>query len=428
MKKLTLLIIGLAAMGIAFSSCGNKITGGGKKDITVSVVPHINTVPYGDSVIFYANVFNTSNRVVTWYVNNDSAGNDSLGNLIAVTDTSARYLAPPTFSDVTFDSVVIKAVSIQDSAKSGTAVARIVSPFFVFVDSATGDDQFGIGSIFHPYRTITTGIDSANAGQIVKVGPGTYSEGEAFPLRPKFKTTIRGSGINATRVGVTSDTAAFILAVDTSVVESLAIVGVGNIPTGLQITPSADSTKEIYFRYCSISNCEYGIVVNGKTQPIEIRGNDMADCINGARVTSGQSVQILQNSIRDIDSSGVIADSSASVILTDNFIDNCFQGVVIGPNAFVQFFGDTISNPDSIGVKIELGGLASLGDTTFHGGNVFIDIASGNWAIYNADTLAKGAVGNTWPSPDSATIDTLYIYDDDEDATKGPVRFLPLAR
>jgi hypothetical protein len=85
----------------------------------------------------------------------------------------------------------------------------------------------------------------------------------------------------------------------------------------------------------------------------------------------------------------------------------------------------TVDNIDSTGIIIEMGGDAWLGQSGIEGNNTFSNFQPKKWCIYNGDDGNISAIGNTWPASDSATIDTLYIYDDDEDTTSGHVIFVP---
>jgi hypothetical protein len=102
MKKILLILFAAAGLFLAIYGCSEKITGTPNKDISVGVIPYQPQLAYGDSIKFYALVFNTNNRAVNWYVNNDSAGNDSLGRIIAINDTSAWYYSPPIYAPVIF--------------------------------------------------------------------------------------------------------------------------------------------------------------------------------------------------------------------------------------------------------------------------------------------------------------------------------------
>lgn len=65
----------------------------------------------------------------------------------------------------------------------------------IYVDAATGNDTTGDGSSASPFKTIRRGIQGADVGEVVRVGPGTYdvANGERFPIIPGFGVTIQGT-------------------------------------------------------------------------------------------------------------------------------------------------------------------------------------------------------------------------------------------
>jgi hypothetical protein len=64
----------------------------------------------------------------------------------------------------------------------------------IFVDAANGSDTRGDGSRNNPFKTITYAIQRAEAGSVIQLFPGVYSEesGETFPIRLKAGLTLRG--------------------------------------------------------------------------------------------------------------------------------------------------------------------------------------------------------------------------------------------
>jgi hypothetical protein len=431
MRKLFLLAI--AVMAIFIGACSNKaINHNPPGVITVGVVPAADTISFGDSLKFYANVYSTNVRAVDWFVNNISNGNDSLGNIITINDTSAWYKAPFAGTEITFDSIVVKAVSRADSTKSGLAIARILSQNVVFVDSTLGNDAHGIGSIFHPYRTITKGISKAGSNDTVYVGPGTYGTGETFPLTLPFTITVHGAGIDSTRVtapaSVNPVNAAFYLRNDQSMIEDLSIVGLGNSGIGVYTSSILDtSTAHIIINNILIIDCKAGAIVTSVSHNLEFRNGQYDNCNYGIKVIGDSSYAVISNTkFTDIDSICILADSGATIQLTDNAMTNGLYGVKIGLNSDATIKSDTLDNFSVAGVHIDSAGGANLGQIGAFGNNVFRNFSSGSWCIYNSSLFDVYAVYNTWPATDSATIDNQYIYDTSEDSTRGVVYFMPI--
>ncbi|MBW4690410.1 MAG: DUF1565 domain-containing protein [Lyngbya sp. HA4199-MV5] len=80
----------------------------------------------------------------------------------------------------------IAAAPIQQSSMTQTVL---------LVDSTTGNDATADGSDRAPFKTITQALQVAQAGTIVLLSPGTYSQetGERLPLRLKPDVTVQGN-------------------------------------------------------------------------------------------------------------------------------------------------------------------------------------------------------------------------------------------
>ncbi len=392
MKRLLFPALALAA---AVIGCDNKgIDHEGPTDISISVIPQVRTVSFGDSTLFVALVYNTNQRAVTWYVNDDPSGNDSLGNMTPLNDTSAYYHPPFIYDQVTFDSVLIKARSNADTTKFGTAVANLVHPDFVFVDSATGNDISGKGTVFHPYRTITKGLSVVTTGQTLVIGSGTYSAatGEVMPLTPPYRITLKGKGVDSTRVlapsGTNISNPAILLRNNSTVVESLTVIGGTMNGVGITLTPNVDtlSNFELTILGCRITQCYIGVAT--KSNPRH----------------------------------------SNQVMLYQSLLDSCRIGVISTQSGYALIQQNVFEAIDSAGVLVTLGSQIFLGQTTgpnLPGENSFVFNPGDGWCVINLDTSDFYAQMNQWPTTDSAAIDTLWIYDDDEDPTKGTVHFWP---
>jgi hypothetical protein len=443
MRKILLLLLTALTLLITLIGCSKKITSTPDKNVSVGVIPYRPRIAYGDSTKFYALVFNTTNRAVTWYVNGDSAGNDSLGTITPINDTSAWYYAPPAYAIITFDSVVVKAISSQDSTKSGTAAALLQSASLIYVDSATGDDNQDRGTIFHPFRTLTKALSTGiiSDGDTVKVGPGSYTTGEFFPLAIPHLVTIRGEGTAVTRIIAPASrnyaTSAFQLNVDYATIKDLTISGVSQMGVGINAAALNDSVHLIV-ENCIISDCYVGIVISAplrNSDLLNVRDNQFNDCLYGIVTIAAKSrASISSSRFNGCDSAAISvgdsltgSDSLTSIQLTGNYFVDCKYGVHVKRGS-ATFSYDTLTNMTSSGIKIEIPGYVSLGDSLFHGNNYFQSGFSATVrCVYNLSPDTIFARFNTWPSTDPATIDTEYIFDDDENPSSGPVIILPLA-
>ena len=102
-------------------------------------------------------------------------------------------------------------------------------------------------------------------------------------------------------------------------------------------------------------------------------------------------------------------------------IDGAWMGLDLGEGSFSLIHNSIFSNIDSTAIMIQA--LAQLEIAPGIGGENDFSACT-NLCVHNATIDTVFARGNTWPSADSATIDTQYIYDDDEDPSLGPVIFV----
>ena len=139
--------------------------------VTVLVTPKSATVQAGLTAQFTASVKTSTNNGVTWYVNNVKGGNSTDGTV----STQGLFTAPAVVPSN--PTVTIKATSIQDPTKSGSASVLIVPSGRAGTDyyvSPSGSDS-NDGSSAHPWATINKADSVVGPGAIVHVSPGTYS-------------------------------------------------------------------------------------------------------------------------------------------------------------------------------------------------------------------------------------------------------------
>ena len=140
-----------------------------------------------------------------------------------------------------------------------------------------------------------------------------------------------------------------------------------------------------------------------------------------------------------------IFSSSAATLVAHNAITGCVTGVYTSDAArysnnsisictgdgYVNYGGagpvdsNTIINNGGAGFRnvmgtIDLGG----GADNCPGWNVFT--GNGNYDLYNEYSQPLKAENNSWDHADSLDIDTLDVYDDDENGSVGAVDFMPI--
>jgi hypothetical protein len=419
MKKVILLAILLGTF--MFFSCGKDDIPVVNDDVSVYVYPDsMSTVYYEDSLQFRVSVFNTTDTTVDWYVDNILEGNSHYGTI----NSTGLYIAPDVATD--FDRIVVKAVSHADSTKADSASVLILDRYQVYVDSATGDDINGTGSLANKFRTISRALATAISGQTILVGLGTYNAAtdEIFPISPTYNVYVQGRGIDSTFVDPPTTAAAFKLEYEHVAVKSLTVRGSDHSGTGIEFH-GGTGTKLLKLEDVAIENFHNAAIKTGEADTIRFISNQVSNCVNGVVIEQPTEKLILnQSTFTDIDSIAIqlISPVNYQIDFYDVTIDGAFIGLNLTEGSFAIVQESDFSNIDS--VAILLFDSADLGNSqVVRGNNDFRGCTS--LCVYNNTSGAISAYGNWWPASDSATIDTQYIYDDDEDSNLGPVHFIP---
>ncbi len=417
MKKAVFLAILLSIFVIM--GCGDDDIVQVEEELFVFIVNDTATVFYNEPYQLTFHVYVTTDTTVKWYINGIENGNDTLGTI----DSNSVYLNEQ--NSVTIDDIWLKAVSQVDTTKSDSINLTIRDRYLVYVDSAS-DDATGKGTIAHPYRTITQGLAKAIQGQIVRVAAGTYNDGETFPLIPRDEVGVKGADTSQTIVQPPSNQAAFRFRYENSYIENLTIRGLNKQGIGVQFgdpeNPDyTDGIDTLKTQNIVIENVHTAAIKSGQSTNIKFTGVNVRNCVYGFVVDEPGDKAILTGTrFTDIDSIAInlIDPITSTLDLNSVSIDGANIGVFISEGSFGFLLGTTFANIDSIGVlnsgNADLEGVSG-GDNDFS--------ALTTWCFYNLSPNTISAQGNTWPSSDSTTIDTQYIYDDDENENLGVVVF-----
>jgi hypothetical protein len=180
MRSSSCLLICTALVATAFvPGCGGD-DGGGPEPVTgVEISPNQADMEIGYSLELTVKVAGGSTKKLNWYVNGILDGNATFGTISHVGPVT--YTAPSAVPDPA--RVLIKAISVEDTAKLDSCVVYL-SFTAIHVNAATGNDLSGTGCINLPVKTITHGLEVAEAGMTVLVAPGVYDQanGEVFAI------------------------------------------------------------------------------------------------------------------------------------------------------------------------------------------------------------------------------------------------------
>ena len=120
-----------------------------------------------------------------------------------------------------------------------------------------------------------------------------------------------------------------------------------------------------------------------------------------------------------------ITNNSAPFILNNLISENSLQGIRIATlPEFTPILRNNLIENNFEGVSLNSkGATLDLGTAANPGHNAFVNNLNHELVNFSNDTIF--AINNYWVDIDSAVIDTVHIFDDDESSNSGPVMFIP---
>jgi hypothetical protein len=147
--------------------------------VGVNVLPESMGVEVGHSVSIAVDVRGGGSDPLNWYVNGIAGGDSEVGTIAG--GSSATYTAPEVVPIPA--TVLVRAVSRDDPSMMDSCLVTIQFTR-IHVNATTGSDATGTGLISRPVKSITRGLDLAEAELTVQVAAGIYdaANGEVFPI------------------------------------------------------------------------------------------------------------------------------------------------------------------------------------------------------------------------------------------------------
>ena len=331
-----------------------------------------------------------------------------------------------------------------------------------YVNSRDGNDLTGTSA--SPFKTITHALEVSSDGDNIRVEVGEIydiTNGEVFPIRMKSGVNIQGMWIPVIdgrlmpeiRGGVRYDIPdspigrfVTILCADDASISGFHFVSINSsagVSDGTSIL--CDSTSSIIqdnvFNgdgHAGVTtlgsahpiirdndftgNVVWGITVYGESYP-EIRYNDFSG-MNGVDCTD-RSYPIIDGNSFSCGSTGISTKGWADATIINNTItENGSMGIIVRMDS-TPIIQDNVITENPTGIWINQGNpnpdLGGGGRS--HGGNIF---NNNDWDIENRTSNNTRAVNNQWShSPCCESIDSEDIYDDDENPMYGAVDFSP---
>ncbi|MGY4610740.1 DUF1565 domain-containing protein [Thermostichus sp. MS-CIW-38] len=271
----------------------------------------------------------------------------------------------------------------------------------IFVDAANGSDTRGDGSRNNPFKTITYAIQRAEAGSVIQLFPGVYSEesGETFPIRLKAGLTLRGDestlgeGYLITGGGTYMSPTlgrqnVALLAETGAEVRGVTLRNQGRRGYALWVESASPRILNNSF----VGSIHDGIFIAGAANPW-VEGNRFyKNGANGISVLGTSQPTIVNNLFQETGFGLTIDQRSAPVVRNNRILQNR-TGVIVGGSSRPILRNNLIAQNLETGLTAITTAQPDLGTATDPGNNIFE--GNGQYDIHNATRgLRINANGN----------------------------------
>lgn len=271
----------------------------------------------------------------------------------------------------------------------------------IFVDAANGSDTRGDGSRNNPFKTITYAIQRAEAGSVIQLFPGVYSEesGETFPIRLKAGLTLRGDestlgeGYLITGGGTYMSPTlgrqnVALLAETGAEVRGITLRNQGRRGYALWVESASPRILNNSF----VGSIHDGIFIAGASNPW-VEGNRFyKNGANGISVLGTSQPTIINNLFQET-GFGITIDQRSAPIVRNNRILQNRTGVIVGGSSRPILRNNLIAQNLETGLTAITTAQPDLGTATDPGNNIFE--GNGQYDINNATRgLRLNANGN----------------------------------
>jgi parallel beta-helix repeat protein len=249
----------------------------------------------------------------------------------------------------------------------------------IYVNPATGADSAGAGATSAaPYKSISFALSQAQAGAVIQLAPGNYSQesGETFPLLLKPGVTLRGDeatkgqailitggGFYTSRTFARQDIT--ILADQDTTIAGVTVTNPNSRGTGVWV----ESTNPIIKNNTFTNSVREGVFVTGTGNP-KIEDNlFVQNKGNGISITRAAQGEIRNNLFQDTGFGLAIGGISTPQIVENKIIENQ-DGLYISELAKPVLRKNVIQNNKRDGVVATVNALPDLGTNENPGGNL----------------------------------------------------------
>lgn len=275
-----------------------------------------------------------------------------------------------------------------------------VNQNIIYVNPQTGSDRPDQGSNIAPFKTITYAISRAQAGQIIQLAYGTYSNatGEKFPIRVSPNVTLRGNeaekgkGIRISGGGILLTGSGFpqnvaIAIADRAELRGVTVSNPNSRGYGLWIENASPAIANNTF----IDNQQDGALITGKSAAIIATNQFFRNGTSGLAIEGDASPDVRGNLFQQT-TFGMSIRQDATPQITENTFTQNQNGILIQANAKPVLRGNAIINNRSYGLTISDNAIPDLGKANDDGNNTFQ--GNGTFDIQNVSRNAVALNGN----------------------------------
>lgn len=249
----------------------------------------------------------------------------------------------------------------------------------LYVNPQVGDDS-QVGKKTSPLKTITQALKLADAGSIIQLASGTYSQktGEKFPLIIENKITLQGNPENQGYNTIIQGNGYFMS--PTGAGQNIAIAAVedaGGI-TGVTVTNDHSRGHGLWIESANprvVSNTftrngNTGVSVNGNSSPTVEDNYFYNNSGNGLTVYGTSQPKVIDNVFENT-GFGVSVVQNAAPTLTKNTFDGNRIGIILEGNSQAVLRDNEIINSRESGLTAIAQSQVDLGTTNEAGNNIF---------------------------------------------------------
>lgn len=252
---------------------------------------------------------------------------------------------------------MVAVIPVRSQTAQTIKIAQQNQKVIIYVDAQKGDDSGSTGvSENSPYRTITYAIQQAQPGTTIQLAPGTYQEGEVFPLKLKKGVSLKGSESDKGKSVIITGGGEFLSKTFAGQDVTIA-VGADSEISGITVTNSNQRGTGIWLESSNakitnstfVKNDREGLFIAGKSQPTIENNQFINNRGNGISIASESGGEI-KNNLFDKTGFAITVAGTATPNITNNEIKNNRDGIVVTENSRPKISDNTIENNSEYGV------------------------------------------------------------------------------